>query len=131
MEDAAVPTISSFLPDLIDSYIATRARRLDAEKQAEAIKEQEDELSKTIIAKMREGGMKAMGANLGLIKLQETEEPVAENWPELWKFIKDTDSWDLLHKRVTVTAVRDRWEEGVAVPGVGKITKYKLSVSKL
>ena len=126
-----LPVISSHLPDLLDSYIATRAERLELAKQVEEMEEREKDLQKTIIAKMREGGIKAMGGTLGLVKLGETEEPVAENWPEIWKYIKEKDAWDLVHKRITVTAVRDRWEDGEAVPGVGKITKYKLSVSKL
>jgi hypothetical protein len=125
------PVISSHLPDLMDAYIRARADRLDLERQAEEIKESEDDLARTIIAKMRESGIKAMGASLGLVKLGETEEPVAENWVEIWQYIKENDAWDLVHKRITVTAVRARWEDGEAVPGVGKITKYKLTVSKL
>lgn len=124
------PVISSFLPDLVNQYISVRAQRLNLEKEAATVEEVEKELSKTIIAKMREGDLKALGASGGLVKLQETEEPVAENWEEIWKYIKEKDAWELLHKRITVTAVRERWEDGEAVPGVGKITKYKLSVSK-
>lgn len=126
-----IPVISSHLPDLVDAYIRARANRLDLEKEAAIEKQTEDDLQNVIIAKMRESGTQAIGAKLGLIKLKETEEPTAENWPEIWNYIKENDAWDLVHKRITVTAVRERWEEGEAVPGVGKITKYKLSVSKL
>lgn len=123
--------ISSHLPDLVNHYISVRAQRLELDKQAEIVKQTEEDLKKTIIAKMREQEMKAVGAANGLVKLQETEEPVAENWNELWQYIKENDAWELLHKRITTTAVRERWNDGIAVPGVGKSTVYKLSVSKI
>jgi hypothetical protein len=123
--------ISSHLPDLVDNFIRVRSQRLDLDKEVKALKTQEEGLSKVIIAKMREGDLKAIGASLGLIKLHETEEPTPENWDEIWKFVKENDAWELLHKRLTVTAVRERWADGIAVPGVGKTTVYKITPSKL
>jgi len=123
--------ISSHLPDLVNHYISVRAQRLDLDKQAAVVKQTEEDLKGVIISKMREQEMKAVGATNGLVKLQESEEPVAENWNELWQYIKENDAWELLHKRITTTAVRERWNDGIAVPGVGKSTVYKLSVSKL
>jgi hypothetical protein len=124
------PVISSHLPDIVNHYISIRAQRLDLDRQAAIIKEQEDDLQKVIIAKMREGDLKALGATNGLVKLKESEEPIAENWAEVWQFIKENDAWELLHKRLTTTAVKERWADGIAVPGVGKSTVFKLTVSK-
>ena len=124
------PVISSHLPDLVNQYISVRAQRLELDRQSKVVKEAEDDLSKVIISKMREQEMKALGATNGLVKLHESEEPVAENWEEIWAFIKANDAWELLHKRITTTAVKERWNDGVAVPGVGKVTTYKLTVSK-
>lgn len=124
------PVISSHLPDIVNHYISIRAQRLDLDRQAKVVKEQEDDLQKVIISKMREQEMKALGASNGLVKLHESEEPVAENWEEIWAFIKANDAWELLHKRITTTAVKERWADGIAVPGVGKVTTYKLTVSK-
>jgi hypothetical protein len=122
--------ISSHLPDLVNQYISIRAQRLELDRQSKVVKEAEDDLQKVIVSKMREGDMKALGAANGLVKLHESEEPVAENWEEIWAFIKANDAWELLHKRITITAVKERWNDGVAVPGVGKSTVYKLTVSK-
>lgn len=126
-----LPTLSSHLPDLIDLYIATRAQRLAKDKEAAAIKEQEDDLSKAIIAKMKAGDITAQGAQNGLVKLNHNVEPVATDWPALYAFIKANDAWELLHKRVTATAIKERWDDGEEIPGVGRADVYKLSVSKL
>jgi hypothetical protein len=75
--------------------------------------------------------MKALGGKFGLVKLQESIEPISTDWRLTWDFIKEHDAFELLHKRLTVTAVKERWEHGEEVPGVGRVPKYNLSVSKL
>jgi hypothetical protein len=121
--------ISSHLPDLINNYISIRAQRLVADKEAATLKETEDDIGKLIIEKFRAGNISAQGAGNGLIKMAEVVEPVAEDWPQVWGYIEEHQAWELVHKRITVTAVRERWEAGEEIPGIGRMTKYKLSVS--
>lgn len=130
MTSETLPSISSHLPDLVDAYIIVRDQRLRLDKEAKELKEQEDALNKTIIAKLREQSASAIGGRNGLVKLHEDIEPNVEDWPQTYAFIKANDAWEMLHKRITVTAVKERWEAGEEVPGVGRVTKYKLSVSK-
>ena len=123
--------ISSHLPDLINSYISVRAQRLLLDKEAAKIKELEDELHKAIVIKFREGDITAQGATNGLVKMSEIIEPVVqgEDWPVVWEYIRETGDFSLLHKRITATAVKEHWDAGEEIPGVGRMTKYKLSVS--
>jgi hypothetical protein len=127
---APEPVISSHLPDLVNHYISIRAQRLELDRQSKIVKEAEDDLQKVIISKMREQDFKVLGSNTGTVKLHESDEPVAENWSEIWDYVKANDAWELLHKRITVTAIKERWGDGIAIPGVGKVTTYKLTVSK-
>ena len=121
--------ISSLLPDLIDQYITARAERLMLDKQVEQMKEHEELLKKAIIAKYQEQGISILGSNLGAVKLTEAEEPVAQDWPVVWDYIRENNAFELLHKRLTNTAVKERWEAGEEIPGVGKQKVYRLSVS--
>ena len=122
--------ISSHLPDLVDNYISIRAQRLALDRQAAEIKEAEDDLYKVIISKMRDEGMTVLGAKNGFVKLKELEEPVPTDWPALYQYIKDTGSFEFLHKRISTLAIKEHWAEGEDIPGVGRTTIYKLSVSK-
>ena len=121
--------ISSLLPDLIDQYITARAERLMLDKQAEQMKEHEEILKKAIIAKYQEQGLTLLGSKLGVVKMSDAEEPVAQDWIAVWDYIRETGSFELLHKRLTNTAVKERWEAGQEIPGVGKQKVYRLSVS--
>jgi len=122
--------ISSHLPDLVNSYIALRAQRLNLDKEAALVKEQEELLKDTIISKMRESDVNAIGADNGLVKMSKLVEPVATDWPQVWAHIQETGHFDLLHKRLANLAIKARWEEGENIPGVGQQEIYKLSVSK-
>ena len=124
------PKISSHLPDLVDNYISLRAQRLALDKEAASLKETEDDIYKVIVSKMREEGMTAMGAKNGMVKLKESEEPVPTDWPALYDYIKETGHFEFLHKRIATLAIKEHWEAGEDIPGVGSTTVYKLSVSK-
>jgi hypothetical protein len=123
--------ISSLLPDLIHSYIVTRAERLRFDKESKRLKEMEDDLSRTIIAKYREESIFIMGGLSGNVKMHVHPKPKVENpddWDKLYAFIQETGRWELLHKRVTESVVEELWENGVEVPGVVKRDQYTLSV---
>lgn len=122
-------TISSHPPDVVDAYISMRAQRLQADRFAASLKEQEDDLKKFLIGYFREQGSTALGGKAGLVKLQHTVEPDPLDWPAFRAFIKENDAWELLHQRVTSTAVRERWEAGQEIPGIGRRDVYNLSVS--
>ena len=124
-----LPSISSHLPDLVDSYITIREQRLAADRLAAQLKESEDDLRKTIIAKFQDQGVKALGGQLGLVKMTELDEPVAENWELVYDYIAEHEAWHLLHKRLTSTAIKELWDDGKTIPGVGHTKVYKLSVS--
>lgn len=121
--------ISSKLPDLVDMYISIREQRLVADRKVAELKETEEEIKKTIISKFQEQGLKVLGGDTGTVKMTELDEPVAENWELVWDYVAENNAWHLLHKRLTSTAVRELWNDGQTIPGIGHQTVYKLSVS--
>lgn len=122
-------SISSHLPDLTDAYIKARTERLALDQQVAALKEQETVLKDAIISKMKNEGLSAVGGAAGMVKLKFHDEPTGEDWPTIWEYIKQHDAFDLLHRRLTSEAVKARWEGGETIPGVGKRSIPKLTVS--
>jgi hypothetical protein len=125
-----MPEISSFLPDVIDAYISTRAQRLRLDKEAASMKEMEDLYYKHIIHELRGQGLTAAGGAAGIVKLKELDEPEVEDWTLVRQYIKDHEAWELLHQRLGTTAVKERWEAGEQVPGVGHKQVFKLTISQ-
>jgi len=123
--------ISSHMPDVVDSYIAIRAQRLQADRVADELASQENVLKEHIINHFRSAGLSALGGKVGMVKMKVVDEPDPQDWQAIWKYIQDTGAFELLHKRLGVEAVRERWAAGVQVPGVGHKDVYKLSVSNV
>jgi hypothetical protein len=123
-------TISSQLPDLVDAYITARAQRLALDKQVDELKSHEEVLKDAIITKMKEGKMLACGSTLGIVKMTINKEPQGQDWPAIYDYIKANDAFDLLHRRLTVQAVKDRVAEGEEIPGIAWAEVPRISVSK-
>ena len=121
--------ISSNLPDLVNRYISVRAQRLAIDKEAASLKEHEDELKKLLVSKFREGNMLVVGSTNGTVKMTPGTEPVCNDWPAFYSYIKEHDAWEMLHKRVTITAVKELLDVGETIPGITLVDTFKLTVS--
>ena len=54
----------------------------------------------------------------------------AAQWPDLYKYITATGEFDLLQKRLSSTAVAERFKAGVDLPGVGRVELPVLRITK-
>jgi len=116
---------------MVDQYQKTRANRLAKEKEAKAIKETETEELNLILESLRESETEAIGGTTHLAKRVVKDEPIAEDWEKIHEYIQATGEFDLLHRRLTDTAVKARWDDGVEIPGVGSFPVEKLSLTLL
>ena len=62
------------------------------------------------------------------LTLDKVADAVPEDWDALYKHTILTGEFDLLHKRITTTAVKERWQEGKEVPGVAHIEKLVINL---
>lgn len=108
-------------------YEQTKADRLAADKQSRTLKSKEDQLHAEMCMYCSQQGS---GVDLGdvLIEYNTTMKPVAEDWSAIHQFIKDNDAIDLVHRRLTESAVQLRWDDGVTIPGVGDKLVEKIKV---
>lgn len=119
------------LPAAVDEYQDTRKLRLDKEKEAKAIKDVEMQQLEGILEALRESNTEAIGGTTHLAKRVVNNEPIAEDWEKVHEYVRETGEFDLIQRRLTVTAVKARWDDGVEVPGVGAFPVEKLSLTKL
>ena len=118
------------LSELIDSYHSKREDRLTAMHLMETLKEEETKLNRQIIETMQAAGLSAAGGKKAIVKLKKTMEPTVEDWGLFYDYIRTTNNFDLLHKRMGAGAVKLRWDDNVKVPGVTSIEVSKLTIGK-
>lgn len=103
-----------------------RTDRLEAERQARVLKNDEDKLKSFLIEAFKQQKLEGMiidGRSTGLST--KTQPSVADKEAFL-AYIKETGQLDLLQFRLATGAVQERWNSEVEVPGIEEIELYDL-----
>ena len=119
------------LPDIIEQFAAKKAERLAADKVAQALKHEEVELQNEICKLLKDSGLTGAGGATHKVTLKTIDKPVAQDWDEIYTYIKEEDAFDLLQRRLTEGAVKARWEEDIDIPGIATYPVDKLTLSKV
>ena len=119
------------LAALVDEYNATRHQRLLADKEAAALKKEEKVIHDRIIDVMFTNDTYVAAGQQAVVRLQQTEKPIVEDWVSYYNYMTEHDAMDLLQKRVHESALKDRLEAGEEVPGVTFVEVNKLSIGKI
>jgi hypothetical protein len=121
------------LSTLADDYWVAKKARLAADKTAEMLKTKESALKAEIMEIMRLQNLSALGGELVRLTLdtKPTDEPMVKDWSKVYAYILETKDFSLLEKRIGKAATKERWEQGVDVPGVEKFQVYKLHESEV
>ena len=115
---------------LAQAYATARAARLKLNNEMEKLEEAERGAKEALILAFRNGKTKSVGDGLFNYALVTKNEPQVDDWSQLDSYIRQTGELDLLYRRVNTTAVKERWEQGIVVPGVGHFPVDKVSITK-
>ena len=118
------------LGELADQLEAVRAERIDADKKAASLKSRETELKYTLINEMEANDLSSVGGKSCVINRQVKERVIATDWDAFYSYVKENDAFDMLHRRITESAVLLRREDGVEVPGVGYMEYSHITFAK-
>lgn len=119
------------LAAVVDLYHLQRQHRLDLARQTEAAEKEEKALKAEILERMQQEGLSSAGGKLLRVTLETEYEPTVTDYTKFYDFIKKHDAFELLQRRVSAAAVKERWADGAQVPGVEKFPVLKLHTSKV
>lgn len=118
------------LGELLDMHKRNNIARLRIDKESAELKAIESAAEQLVIKQMRTQEITAAGGQMITAKLNPVKyAPQVGDWPAFYAHIVATNDFSLLQKRVSDTAVRERWEDEKLVPGVEKFPVYTLSKS--
>lgn len=115
---------------LTDAYKGALGHRLVCDKIAEAAKVKEVELKNALIFAIRHLNISAVGGKQFVCSHEVVQEPTVTDWSKYQEYILETKDFSLLEKRPGRVAIKERWADGVEVPGVGSYPVDKLSFTK-
>lgn len=114
-----------------DMLLQLKADKASAQKKVDDIAEQITALQNHLIANLPKSEATGAVGKIAKALIKVVQEPVVENWELFYAHIAKTKSWDLMQRRLSPPAVKERWEARKQVPGVGTQAIVKVSVTKI
>jgi len=114
-----------------DVLYLTREARLKLSKVVDALDKHERDIKNYFIENLSKKASTGAAGHVARVQIVTADEPAVENWEDTYKYINKTGSFDLLNRALNRSAVKERWENGKEVPGVGHFTVTKVSVTKV
>lgn len=112
-----------------DLLYQMRETRLAADKEAAALKSEENRLKEHIINTLPKDSGGAVGKTHKVIIVTKTKQQV-KDWDKFWAYVGKNKAWDLLQKRIADVAVQARIDDGKKLPGVEAFTVVDVSLTK-
>src|SRR5690606_4103553 len=116
-----------------DLLYKTRQKRLEIEKKAEELKEQEKLLREYLLENLPKHGAEGIAGKLCRVNIVIKEIPIAEDWDAVHAYVRRNASkggFAILQKRLNVGAVREILASGKTIPGIGIMEEKDLSVTR-
>jgi hypothetical protein len=114
----------------VDLLYDLRKARQTYQATVDAIKAKETEIKDALLKLYGKAKIQGASGKLARAEVNPKDIPRAEDWPRLYAHIKKTGDFDLLQKRLSDGAIKERWDAKRPVPGVGKFTALVINVTK-
>jgi len=114
-----------------DKLFELRNKRLAEQKKVDEIAAEETALKNHIIENLPKSEASGVAGKLDRVTVVTKQVPQVKDWDAFYKYVKKTGSFDLMQKRLTDAAIKERWEAGKEVPGVEHFNAVSVSINKV
>lgn len=115
----------------LQQYYDIRVKRLALQHEADILEQQEKdilyELTKDLSPEQPEHRFMEEGFRF---KATRKIVPNVTSWDKTLNYIRAEAAVDLLQKRLTESAVKARWDNGVTIPGIEQDIKWPVIITK-
>jgi len=112
----------------IDALLAKREEQRAAQAHADELKEKMAPLEEALLERLNAEGLTQAAGSKATIYVKKTEEPDVKDWQAVYGYVAKHGAWEILQKRISSTAWRERREEGDEVPGIDVFIRQKLNL---
>lgn len=114
-----------------DKLYELRNKRLEMQKAVDAVASEESALKNYIIDHLPKSEASGVAGRLARVTVVTKEVPQVKDWEAFYKYVKRHSAFELMQRRLSDAAVKERWESGKKVPGVESFNVVSVSINKL
>ena len=122
--------------DLVAAYVAIRDQKQDIKRQMELqvkeLDEQLEEISKALLEICESNQAESIRTAHGTISRTVKTDYWTSDWDSMYRFIRDHDAFNLLHKRINQTSMKQFLEENPDIhpEGLNVNREYEVRVTR-
>lgn len=114
-----------------DKFYQLKEQKSAAQKLVDAIDAECKALKEHLINNLPKSEASGVAGKLARVTVVNKKVPQVKDWDKLYAHIKKTNQFEFLQRRLSDSAVNERWDNGKSVPGVESFNVTTLSVNKL
>jgi hypothetical protein len=116
------------IKDLIDEFVSIKGQREALTAQASALTKKLALIEADIMEQMAGQGISKAASDKASVTMRLATHPTITDWGTFYNYVAETKQFELLHKRLSSTAFKERLAAGEAIPGTAMSESYELSV---
>jgi len=115
---------------LISKILELRTKLSELNAEIEEVNVTKAELENELMEFMSSTGTTQLGSSMGTATMKQTTKFAVANWDEFIQYVVETESFDMLQKRISSKAVGDRLQADVEVPGITSVPIFTVSIRR-
>lgn len=105
--------------------------RKAAQAEVDAIARTIEAVETYLMTHFKQQGLDGAQGSLARVAVKTELVPTNVDWDVLWRHVTKTGNFDLIQKRLSLTACRERWEKRAKIPGVEPFQKETIRLYKI
>ena len=114
-----------------DMLYELREERKKLQQEVDAVEEEEKALKEYIIQTLPKSQASGVAGKLARVTVITKPVPQVQDWGKFYAYVKKHNAFELMQRRLSDQAVKERWEAGKKVPGVEPFNITTVSINKL
>ena len=114
-----------------DQLYETRCHRLEVEREAKELCALEAALKEKIIQELPRSEASGVAGKLARVSVSLKEIPQVKDWPKFYAYVSKHKCYELLQRRLSDAAIKERLEAGEKLPGVELFKTPVVSLNKV
>lgn len=114
-----------------DKLYQLREARLAKQKETDAIEAEEKALKEHLINNLPKSDASGVAGKVARVTVVTKPTPQVKDWDAFYKYVKKSGEFELMQRRLSDTAIRERWDAGKKVPGVESFNVTTVSINKV
>jgi len=125
----AAPAVLS-IGAIIDRLKKMQDKRIESQRCVDEMKKDEKAVEQQVIEMLTAQKLDGAKGKLATAAIVNSVTPIIEDWDKFIAFVAKTKDWSLIQKRAGTTAIVERWDNKQEIPGIGRLPKQSLSLTK-